>query len=774
MSDEQYRRAINTIAEREFGSRPDAAVRLTNGICNEVYDVRIGDREYIFRLNTEPRYMLGSRRHIPVFRSLGITVPEILAEDYTKSLLPYAFQIQGKIRGRDLADSIATLGDDELRGVAAEVANVFRRLSTVPNNGKFGVLWGDDKDLVESWSDEVARVIRVVIGWGKQTGVLDDRLESILHELHREYRPYFDRIRPYTYYGDIAGKNVMVDSGRFAGLVDVDSLAQGDPLEAIGRIKCSWYGTHYGDVYANAVMDALGLPEPQRQLVTMYALLNKIFWTLENGVQFNANTSSIVDRERERRDKAIFEALYAELKGEPIRRNESTGRTIKPNMPAADAITTTGVQQVPAPVPDPATTVQEIIVEADLPIEAVIDLTDNSAPSTDFYQRGERETPIAEFAAETIGPPVTRIEPEAEAHSGGSYAGPLKAQMPPDQAGASTAVRLEASSEEPEESENVDLKSQISDLRFEISDAAVPATVRDGNGSEPDRSLVGERANANATGTRDEPSEGAREVSPSVEPIESPARTDVRQVPPQMDARVMLEASGLSKTYESDGVAFNALRSVDLKIAKGDCLAIVGKSGSGKSTLMHLLACLDAPSEGYVYVDGDDTTTMSEAEKNRLRNEKFGFVFQQFFLNGRDTVFENVVLPMRIRGAADFDIATAAEKALAAVGLDDKAEKRAKDLSGGEKQRVCIARALVGAPEVIFADEPTGNLDSNTGEAIERLLFDLNRSHGITLIVVTHDPELAQRFDRIVEMKDGRIVAEYSGKAIPVAEARTK
>ncbi|MEQ1606433.1 MAG: ABC transporter ATP-binding protein [Pyrinomonadaceae bacterium] len=226
----------------------------------------------------------------------------------------------------------------------------------------------------------------------------------------------------------------------------------------------------------------------------------------------------------------------------------------------------------------------------------------------------------------------------------------------------------------------------------------------------------------------------------------------------------MLEASSLSKTYVSDGIGFNALSCVDLKIAKGDCIAVVGKSGSGKSTLMHLLACLDGPTEGYVYVDGDDTSTMSESEKNRLRNEKFGFVFQQFFLNGRETVFENVVLPLRIRGTSDFEMITEVDIALAAVGLADKTDSKAKDLSGGEKQRVCIARALVGKPDVIFADEPTGNLDSNTGAAVEKMLFELNREQGITLVIVTHDHDLAKRCGRIIEMKDGQIVGEHKGE----------
>lgn len=222
----------------------------------------------------------------------------------------------------------------------------------------------------------------------------------------------------------------------------------------------------------------------------------------------------------------------------------------------------------------------------------------------------------------------------------------------------------------------------------------------------------------------------------------------------------MLEVRSLSKTFTSDGVDYTALRNVDLRIEQGECVAIVGKSGSGKSTLMHLLACLDLPTAGQVFVEGNETSTLPEKAKNKLRNEKFGFVFQQFFLNGRETVFENVVLPMRIRGAGRTEISTDAAEALNAVGLDDKAQKKAKDLSGGEKQRVCIARALVGRPQVIFADEPTGNLDSQTGATVENILLDLNRNKGITLVIVTHDDDLAQRCDRVIEMKDGQVISD--------------
>ena len=222
----------------------------------------------------------------------------------------------------------------------------------------------------------------------------------------------------------------------------------------------------------------------------------------------------------------------------------------------------------------------------------------------------------------------------------------------------------------------------------------------------------------------------------------------------------MLEAINLSKTYTGEGVDYHVLKNINLKIEEGECAAIIGKSGSGKSTLMHLLACLDTPSAGSVMFDGEDLSTLTERQRDLLRNEKIGFVFQQFFLNGRETVFENVVLPMRIRGATQYRLTKDAMDALEAVGIKDKEEKRAKDLSGGEKQRVCIARALVGKPKIIFADEPTGNLDSNTSADIEKMLFELNREKGITLIIVTHDVDLAAKCARVIELKDGEIIRD--------------
>jgi putative ABC transport system ATP-binding protein len=222
----------------------------------------------------------------------------------------------------------------------------------------------------------------------------------------------------------------------------------------------------------------------------------------------------------------------------------------------------------------------------------------------------------------------------------------------------------------------------------------------------------------------------------------------------------MLQARSLSKIYESGGEAYTALKNVNVSIGARDCVAIIGKSGSGKSTLMHLLACLDAPSWGEIEFEGVNVATYSERRRDKFRNEKFGFIFQQFFLNGRDTVLENVILPLKIRGLSNKDSYRQGWRALEMVGLLDKGEKAAKDLSGGEKQRVCIARALVGEPKVIFADEPTGNLDSTNSAAIENLLFNLNREQGVAVVLVTHDTDLANKCPRIIELRDGEIVSE--------------
>jgi putative ABC transport system ATP-binding protein len=220
----------------------------------------------------------------------------------------------------------------------------------------------------------------------------------------------------------------------------------------------------------------------------------------------------------------------------------------------------------------------------------------------------------------------------------------------------------------------------------------------------------------------------------------------------------ILKADNLVKMYGKGQSQFKALSGLTFEIKEGETVAIVGKSGSGKSTLMHLLALLDTPTSGTITLKDQNTAALKRAEVDSLRNSEFGFIFQQFFLNANDTVLGNVTLPLKIAGVPKSERRKRGLAALEAVEMLDKADNKATDLSGGQKQRVCIARALINNPKVIFADEPTGNLDSATGEKIEDLIFKLNEKEGITVIFVTHDEDLAGRCSRRIYIKDGQIV----------------
>ncbi|MDT3316800.1 ABC transporter ATP-binding protein [Microbacterium sp. KSW4-11] len=227
----------------------------------------------------------------------------------------------------------------------------------------------------------------------------------------------------------------------------------------------------------------------------------------------------------------------------------------------------------------------------------------------------------------------------------------------------------------------------------------------------------------------------------------------------------ILEARDVRKSYGRGSNRFDALKGISFRINEGDSVAIVGKSGSGKSTLMHLLALLDAADSGTILLAGDDTAHLRGSRLNKTRNQTFGFVFQQFFLTGTTTVLDNVMLPLKIAGVRRGERRRRAMAALEQLDLADKARNKAANLSGGQKQRVVIARALVNDPRLIFADEPTGNLDTQTGAVVEDILFTLNREHGITLIVVTHDEDLAARCDRRIVIRDGLIIEDSAEEA---------
>lgn len=219
----------------------------------------------------------------------------------------------------------------------------------------------------------------------------------------------------------------------------------------------------------------------------------------------------------------------------------------------------------------------------------------------------------------------------------------------------------------------------------------------------------------------------------------------------------MIELKNVTKVYGKKKNQFTALKNVSLTIPTGASVAILGKSGSGKSTLMHAISGLDKPQKGQVIIDGQDILQLKSKHVDEFRAKKIGFIFQSFFVQGNESVIDNVSLPLEIARLPRKKRAHRINAALKAVDLYDKRKNRAKDLSGGQKQRLAIARAIVGDPQIIFADEPTGNLDSETGAKVEELLFDYNKQKGVTLIVVTHDADLAKKCDHQIIIKDGRV-----------------
>jgi putative ABC transport system ATP-binding protein len=226
-------------------------------------------------------------------------------------------------------------------------------------------------------------------------------------------------------------------------------------------------------------------------------------------------------------------------------------------------------------------------------------------------------------------------------------------------------------------------------------------------------------------------------------------------------ARPVIQLEGIHKTYTMGDVEVHALRGVSLTISEGEFVAIMGTSGSGKSTTMNIIGCLDHPTRGTYMLDGQDVSALSKDERADIRNRKLGFVFQGFNLLSRTSALENVELPMLYSGVDAAERHRRAIEALRSVGLAGREQNHPNQLSGGQQQRVAIARALVNDPAIILADEPTGNLDSRTSIEVMEIFQRLNRERRITLVLVTHEPDIAEYADRIVVFKDGRIRKDY-------------
>lgn len=230
----------------------------------------------------------------------------------------------------------------------------------------------------------------------------------------------------------------------------------------------------------------------------------------------------------------------------------------------------------------------------------------------------------------------------------------------------------------------------------------------------------------------------------------------------------MIEVKNLTKTYGKKQNVFMALDDVSFTIPDGASVAILGKSGSGKSTLMHAMSGLDRPQHGEIVIDGENILKLKAKAVDKFRATKMSFIFQSFFVQANETCFDNVSLPLEIANVSGSERRKKVIAALEAVELGDKIKSKAKNLSGGQKQRLAVARAIVNSPKVLFADEPTGNLDSATGEVIEDLLFGHTKTHGTTLIIVTHDPDLAGKCDIQIRIKDGKIESISEPKKLEV------
>lgn len=224
-------------------------------------------------------------------------------------------------------------------------------------------------------------------------------------------------------------------------------------------------------------------------------------------------------------------------------------------------------------------------------------------------------------------------------------------------------------------------------------------------------------------------------------------------------SNVILECKNLAKSYDDGKSIVEVLRQIDMQVAAGDLIAVVGNSGSGKSTLLHLLGGLDKPTSGTVWLGGKDLATLSENEKSKLRNQQLGFVYQFHHLLPEFTALENVGMPLLLRGVAVVEVMEKAKHLLELVGLQDRLAHKTGELSGGERQRVAIARALVGNPTCVLADEPTGNLDPKNAERVFQLFLDLQKSSGTAVIIVTHDVRIALQTNRIYRIEDGKLAS---------------
>ena len=304
---------LSKIFQKEFNQVPQKIIRQKTGICNEVYFVKLKDKEVVIRMNKESSDLKGLSLNIPLFKERGIVVPEILAEDYSKKLTDYNYQILTKIKGQDIEQVFFDLDREQLLQIAHEVSQVFKKIGTLSTNGKFGDVVAGIEPSKLSWAKCISENISTIKQRNEKTEVVKQKFIEILDSVFKKYKSYFDSVESQTYCDDICSKNVIIYKGKFNGLVDLDSIVYGDFLEAIGRIKASWFGTENGKIYLDAIMSEMELNNTQKEMVSIYSILNRIYWLSEIGIQFNQNTSDKIGAGEVQRWGNSVDALLGEI-----------------------------------------------------------------------------------------------------------------------------------------------------------------------------------------------------------------------------------------------------------------------------------------------------------------------------------------------------------------------------------------------------------------------------------------------------------------------------
>jgi aminoglycoside phosphotransferase (APT) family kinase protein len=305
---------IKKVCEIVFKKEPLKITKKTVGICNEVFEIEFENESYILRMNEEKKYLYGTHKFLPIFQKLQITTPTIIAEDYSKKQFSFCYQILSKIEGQDLGIAIHEISENNLKLIASEISNIFDKFNSLPLEDTFGEITGLDEEKYNNLTEIIENQKRTILERNEKTKVIDEETIDILNNIINNYQNYFLQVKPKLYYDDICSKNVMINNGEFSGLVDLDFLMKGDYLESIGRIIASWYGKKHEEIYINEIIKLQKLDETQQKIVKMYAILNLIYWTSEEGIQFNGNSSEEINWENVKNKKDQIIGLYNEIK----------------------------------------------------------------------------------------------------------------------------------------------------------------------------------------------------------------------------------------------------------------------------------------------------------------------------------------------------------------------------------------------------------------------------------------------------------------------------